>query len=471
MFRVIVEKEIREIIGSTKFAVSFGVCAVLIILAFLMGASSYQTSRNHYEAAVAENRRQLDGLTDWFSVQQYRIFLPPQPIAMLVNGVSNDIGRITEIRGRGEVTAYESRFGEEPILAIFRFLDLEFLFQVVLSLFAILLCYDSISGEKERGTLRLTFANNVPRATYLLGKVTGSLLAVALPVLVTVGVGALLFPLMNVQMNAADWGRLALIVLSGLFYVVCFLSLSILISSMTTRSSNSLLILLIVWISAVHLVPRASVLLAGRMVDVPTLDEQAAQKSKLRAELWNEDRDKMGNFKPTKNDDPQKMLEEFNLFMEKQTNERDAKIQELTNRLNEERANKQHQQEQLAFTLARVSPAASFTLAAASLTGTDLRLKNQYREQANLYQQTYAAFMKQKTGFNPGGRMIMMRNIDDTQEKPKPIDADEMPKFDYRGIAFGDSLASALPNIGLLLVYSLLAFAGAFVAFNRYDLR
>ena len=36
----------------------------------------------------------------------------------------------------------------------FRFLDLDFIFQIVLSLFAILFAYDTISGEKERGTLR-----------------------------------------------------------------------------------------------------------------------------------------------------------------------------------------------------------------------------------------------------------------------------------------------------------------------------
>lgn len=471
MFKVIVEKEIREIIGSTKFAISFAVCAVLILLAFYMGATNYKVSRSHYEAAVSENRRQLEGLTDWFGVQQYRIFLPPEPVATLVNGISNDIGRITEVRGRGELNSYESRFAEEPILAIFRFLDLEFLFGVILSLFAILLCYDAISGEKERGTLRLVFANGVPRSLYLLGKMAGSLLAIGVPLLASIAVGSLLLPLLGVPMSAGDWGRLALIVVTGLAYVLCFMTFAVLVSSLTRRSASSFLILLVVWIAAVQLVPRASVLLAGRMIEVPTTDELAAQKNKLSVQLWAEDREKMGNFQPTSTTDMQAMMQEFNQFMEKQTSERDAKMQELASRLNEDRENKQGQQAHLGFALARISPAASFTFAASALAGTDLDLKNHYRDQANLYQQNYGAFIKQKTGFNPGGRMVMFRNSDDKQEKPKPIDPNEMPAFQYSPISLATAVGSAVPDIGLLLVYSLLAFAGSFVAFNRYDLR
>ena len=356
MFKTIIEKEIREIIGSTKFAISFGVCAVLILLAFYMGATNYKVSRSHYEAALADNKRQLEGLTDWFGVQQYRIFLPPEPIAALVSGISNDIGRITEVRGRGEMNSYESRFGEEPALAIFRFLDLEFLFGVILSLFAILLCYDAISGEKERGTLRLVFANGVPRSLYLVGKMTGALLAIGLPLIVSIAVGSLLLPMLGVPMSGSDWGRLAMIVLAGLVYVLCFMAISVFVSAITRRSSSSFLILLVVWVVAVQLVPRASVLLAGRMVDVPTTDELAAQKNKLSSQLWSEDREKMGKFQPTQTTDMQATMQEFNQFMDQLANDRDAKMQELASRLNEDRENKQNRQARLGFTLARISP-------------------------------------------------------------------------------------------------------------------
>ena len=85
MLKVLIEKEIRDIIGSTKFAVIFGACAILILISFYVGGKTYQSNQSQYEAAKAENLRQFEGLTDWFSVQQYRIFLPPQPLAALVS--------------------------------------------------------------------------------------------------------------------------------------------------------------------------------------------------------------------------------------------------------------------------------------------------------------------------------------------------------------------------------------------------
>jgi ABC-type transport system involved in multi-copper enzyme maturation permease subunit len=298
MFKLIVEKELRDTIGSTKFALTFGVCAVLILLTFYVGAKNYQLSRRQYEAAIAENLRQMEGLTDWLMVRNHRLFLPPQPLAALVTGIANDLGRNIEVRGRGEVGAEDSRYGDDPIFAVFRFLDLDFVFQIVLSLFAILFAYDAICGEKERGTLRLSFANAVPRDKYILGKITGTFLALAIPLLIPILLGSLMLPVLGVPMAGEDWMRLALVIFAGLLYFGVFLTLSVFISAMTERSSSSFLLLLVVWIFAVLIVPRTSVLLAGRAVKVPSLDEHASQRARLAAQLWQEDRAKMSNFKP-----------------------------------------------------------------------------------------------------------------------------------------------------------------------------
>jgi len=471
MLRVIIEKEMRDIVGSTKFAVTFAVCAALILLSFYAGAKNYKVSRAQYEAATAENLRQLEGLTDWFGIQQHRIFLPPQPLEALVSGVSYDIGRTTEVRGRGELIATDSRFNEDPIFAIFRFLDLGFMFQIVISLFAILLGYDAVSGEKERGTLRLTFANAVPRATYILGKLIGSFLALAIPLIAAIALGCLLLPLLGIPMKSADWIRLSLVNLTGLLYFGAFLAMSVFISSVTERSSNSFLLLLVIWIAAVMIVPRASVLLAGRYVDVPSVDQIASQKSRLRAQLWEDHRKNIGSFKASETGDPEKMMNEFNRFMEEQADARDMKMREFADRLNEDRFNAQQEQQKLAFNIARISPATSLTLATAALAETSLALKNHYHEEAAAYQEVYGNFMKEKTGINPGGRMMIIKSRMDEDEEPERINPQELPKFVYRPIGLAASIQSATVDIGFLALFNLLFFSAAFVGFLRYDVR
>jgi len=471
MLKVIIEKEVREIIGSLKFAITFGACAVLIILSFYMGAINYEISRTQYEAAKTENLRQMEGLTDWFDIQQHRIFLPPQPLASLVTGVSNDIGRTFEVQGRGELTADDSRFSDDLIYAVFRFLDLDFIFSFILSLFAILLGYNLISGEKEQGTLRLAFAGAVPRHKFILGKLIGAMIALVIPLLIAILFGCLLLIILGTPMGSEDWLRLALVIMTGLLYAGVFLTLSVFLSSLTRRSSDTFLLLLVIWIFGVLIVPRASVLLAGRAVDVPSVDEIAAQKNRLASQLWQEDKTKMAGFKPENSSEPEKMVEEFNRFMENLADQREQKIGEFAARLNEDKFNRQKNQQDLAFTLARLSPSTSMTLAATSLAGTSLRLKNRYQDEAMVYQRAYGKFIKEKTGINPGGRMMMVKMTMEDGEEPEPINPYELPGFEYKPLSLAESFQTAITDIGLLALYNLIFFAGAFLAFNRYDLR
>jgi hypothetical protein len=239
MIRLVIEKELKDTISSTRFAVTFGACSLLLLLSFYVGARHYQISAQEYEAGIRANLRKMEAITDWAEVRNHRIALPPSPVASLVMGVSNDIGRTAEIQGRGEITPVDSRYGDDPIYAVFRFLDLDFIFQIVLSLFAILFAYDAINGEKERGTLRLTFANAIPRSSYILGKMLGSYLGLAVPLLIPLLLGCLIFVLMQIPLTAEDWGRLAAVLLSGYLYLAAFLAITVFVSSRTLRERFS----------------------------------------------------------------------------------------------------------------------------------------------------------------------------------------------------------------------------------------
>jgi ABC-type Na+ efflux pump permease subunit len=68
-------------------------------------------------------------------------------------------------------------------------MDLMFIVQVVLSLFAILFTYDSICGEREAGTLKLNFANPIPRTSYIISKIVGSWLGLSIPLIIPMLLG------------------------------------------------------------------------------------------------------------------------------------------------------------------------------------------------------------------------------------------------------------------------------------------
>ncbi len=471
MLRLLIIKEIRDIVGSTKFAVTFGVCSLLVLLVFIVGARAYHTAVGQHDAAKRENLRRMEGITDWMQVHDMNVYMPPQPLSALVAGVAHDIGRTVTVEGRGELTAHDSRYSDEPMLAVFRQFDLEFLFTVVLSLFAILFAFDAVSGEKERGTLRLTFASPVPRRTFIAGKLLGAYLTLVVSLLLPIAAGSALLIVMGVPMTGDDWVRLTLIIAAGFLYLGVFLSLSVLVSAMTTRSTTSFLVLLVVWIVAVLIVPRAAVLFAGRAVDVPSVDAVAAQKAKFSAGLWGDDRSAMAAFKPSKSGDMQAVMQEFQQMMQKLADDRDRKMREFASRVNEERRNRQDVQEAVAFGLARITPAACFTLAATRLAGTSFEMKQHFLAATERYQKAFGEFMVAKTGMNPGGRMVVLRVVVGDEKKPEPINTAEIPAFSYAPMQVADVAGGTALDILLLLAVNLFFIVGAVAAFLRYDVR
>lgn len=471
MFKLIFIKELKEIIQSSRFTISFGVCSVLIIVSFFMGAQNYLASKAQYEAAIQENKNQMAANSEWMMVQ-HTIMLPPQPLMALVNGISNDIGRNIEMAGRGELRPDNTRFNDEPIFAIFRFMDLEFIFGVVLSLFAIIFAYDSINGEKVNGTLKLCFSNSVSRASFIGGKLAGSFIGLTIALLIPLLIGCALLPLLGIHLNSDQWLRLCLILVSGLAYFGLFLALTIGISAITDRPSNSFLIGLVIWIFAVLIIPRASVLISGRMVEVPNVDQITAEKSRYRIQLFDEDRPKMADFSRPAGTNPQEVMQEFSKFMRDLSDERSRKMEAFEERINEDYLNKRREQAKAALNLSRISPASVFTLASSRIAGTSLEMQNRFMDSAKDYQKIYGDFMSEKTGHtgSSGFRMIIS-TTDDDEEEEKTIDINELPQFQYNTASFASSVTNSIFDLGLLVLFNLIFFGGAFAAFLKYDLR
>ncbi len=482
MLKLILLKELREITGSAKFAVTFGICSMLIILSFFAGIKNYETRMEEYNSSTAANLRPYKDTTDWDHVRDHRISLTPKPLASLIVGLSNDIPRDAYINGRDTPSFSRSNYSQQPVFSVFRFLDLEFVFQVIFSLFAILFAFDAVNGEKERGTLRLSFANSLPRAGYILGKLAGSFLALALPLLIPILIGALLIPVMGVSLTVDEWIRLSLFILCGMLYLGVFLTLAVFISCLTQRPSSSFLFLLIIWVCSVLIIPRASVLIAGNAVEVPSTEEISVQVLQLQRQNARESDKKLGEVFQQVLQESRQNRDKGPEFMKNRQEELygeldilrdklDKNVDDLKSRLNEERTNMQIKQEKLAFGISRISPAAVFTLSATTLADTSMELRNHFMENAKAYSKSFADFFRNKTGRSIDSEMNFNREREDKKKQARLINVNEIPEFAYQAPDLPVILHDALPDIALLFLFNLVFFIGAFTAFLRYDLR
>lgn len=481
MWKTIAEKELRDHLQSTRFLVAASVSALLIVMSMWLGISHYKARASQYEQAVQMMYDLASQQTNWMTVSM-AAWRKPDATEIFSNGINSDIGRYSNIGPWQEVRLVRSEYSDDPMMAAFQFLDPTFVVLIVLSLIAILFTYNAVNGEKEAGTLKLVFANKVSRSEYIVGKLVGSWFVILAPVIISFLIGALLLILSGIGFSAAHWGRYAVFVLASVLYATCFMLLGVFVSALTHRSSVSFLVLLVVWICAVLIVPKAATMLAGQAMPVPTVDEIESRvtsySTQTRNEFFNDmmkrSRERFRSAADMKPEDRQAMMASWQKENEEKRKEMDQKVAENSARIYEDYYNQKGRQELLAFSLAKISPASQFQLATMKLSGTDVGLKKRYEDAMKQYKTQYSNFSQQKnTGFNfrinTQGRGSTSASM--TGPPQTKVDMSEAPKFTDPDYSFGTAIAGSLVDLGLLTLFNVLAFVGAFVAFLRFDMR
>jgi ABC-type transport system involved in multi-copper enzyme maturation permease subunit len=488
MLRTIIEKELKAILLSPKFAVTFGACSLLIILSVLIGIQEYRAAVRQHETATQLAEQQLREASSWMGINN-RVYRQPDPMQIFVSGVNNDIGRFSIVSNFEGIKLRNSIYSDDPIFAVFRFIDLTFIFQVVLSLFAILFTYDAINGERENGTLQLSFANAIPRAQYLLGKFLGALLGLVVPLLIPILIGILLVLVFQISFTATHWAKLATVLGISLLFFTCFVAIGLFISTLTKRSSVSFLIALVTWVLLVLIVPRAAVMAAGQMVRVPAVAEIESQRDAYERDQWQKltqglqerwrKRSAGMEGMTVSEREAHRDEHEWDWMQEDDAHRKAAQkdIEQYALKLREELRNRKIQQEKLAFALSRFSPASAYQLATINLAGTDIAVKTRYEDAMQIYRTAFTEAVEKKREASGGQDGIRIEFNSDTGMKFSlgraggSLDVSDLPRFTAPEMSFAEALAPAVIDFGLLAVYAILAFVGAFVAFLRYDVR
>ncbi len=482
MFRVLLEKELKSIILSPKFAVTFGVFSVLLLLSAFIGIKDYHASVRQYETAVQLENQEIAETTSWNQLD-VTVHREPDPLHILAAGVSYDVGRLASA-DEADSKLRQSFYSDDTIFALFRFIDFAFIIQVVLSLFAILFTYDAVSGERERGTLRLQLSSAVPRPTYVLAKISGTWVGLIVPLLIPIGLVALMITVLNVPMEPTHWYRFMGIVGVSFLYFTVFVALGVLISSLTRLSRVSFLGLLVIWVVGVLIVPRASTMAAAQLVKVPSVAEVESAKDRYRLDRREDYRDELvaamrqstivsaGNTEQELDS-----LREAQIAMQRSI--RELMYDDIRNHqrlLDEDLRNRRHQQERIAFSLSRFSPPAAYQLAVVNIAGTSPDLKARYESAAAAHGQTLTDYRSAKQAEESTERELAHRTQNSTimirlDGGDEPVDATDMPRFQAPEVALSPAIRQSVIDIGVLALYSLIFIGGAFVAFSRYDVR
>lgn len=330
-------------------------------------------------------------------------------------------------------------------------IDWAFVIGYVLSLIALLFTFDSVAGERERGTLRLILANSVPRHAVLVGKFLGALMSISIPFALTVLINLLVLSTSStISLGTDAWGRLGIIFFVGLLYISLFLALGLLVSARVQRSAVSLVMLLLTWVTLVVFMPSVLALIASDFSSPMSKDELRIRQKQINDKHLAEYRRGLGG--PNS-----EALEAGSKYVTHEAAEQE--------RLIEKRLDEQIVQVQYARSITRISPTAVLQHLLESFAGTGFERHLQFLENAQRYASEYRKFIVDTDRGDP--ESLHLIGVRKAMSK-KPVSPASIPIFED-SISLSKDFNAAAIDLLLLTLFFVVLFSGAYLAFVRVE--
>jgi len=416
MIWTIARKEIASNLLSYKFF-------VVLLLIVLLVATSLFIMHHDFKLRMADYQVTRPKPGDPIAL------VAPNPLSIFAKGLDDAMTRSFEISSIG-IDVRAGQVSGNIIYSFFTAPDFLYVVRVVLSLVALLFGFDQVSREREQGTLKLLLGSSVSRAKVLAGKWIGNFLSLTAPFLLVTILGAAILALdRQVDFSAGHLGRLASIMGLSFLYLGFFLSLGMLISTLTRRAATSIVILLFVWSLFVFIIPNLGTLLARQFVALPSVHALSEKQNQTwtREVLLSE---RGGNWRESvrtiSRDDDQ---------MEQDYRPKFDRLVRLSRNIN------------------RLSPAASFLDASSEIAGSGISAERHLRDEVLRYKDSIIA--------------QILANWTIPKDSKPPFSS-----FAYKPRSLAEIFAAgALYDTAWLVFLNILCFAGAYVAFIRYDAR
>jgi ABC-type transport system involved in multi-copper enzyme maturation permease subunit len=467
----IVRKEIFQGFLSLRFAFTLLLVTAVMVSAAFLFLEDYQQQLADYDRNVKDNLEKVsqcaDGgtfaLANVFSLNHQWVYRAPTQLAFLAAGHEKDLPNAFEVNAF-TIQNPTKRLRENCFLRWSEDLDWAFVIAVILSFAAIVLVYDSISGERESGTLRLSMSNPVPRSTVILGKYLGIMALLTIPLLVGMLVSMVIITTSGkVNLAGADWFRILVTVLLSLLYLSIFVLLGLFISSSVRSSAASLVLLLLVWTMIVVIIPGATGVISTRLSKLPSdtaigfvagnarhkADEEYharhPESAYLLAGYWFP-RDSLGRH-----------LYRNDAFMNVYGDYWDKMVANV----------------RLGYNVTRISPYVVYRRAVESTAGSGLDHYESFMKQIWQYKTLLRDFL---VAHNP---LDLHRQYDDGELERQAFEAfskvkftgADVPRFHDDPIPARDAMRSSLWDTAILFMFNFVFFMAAYISFLRRDVR
>jgi len=486
MLKTLIRKEITETILDLRFWIVTVLFLILIPLGMYVSRKDYERRLANYQQEHQMYRQHYGkDVGPYVEAQGFR---PPSLLSIFALGLDPFLPDKAITSRSGLVRAAKEPGIDNPESLLFGKADYLFNVSFIVSLAALIFTFNRISGERERGTLRLMISGSIRRGEILLAKIVGNYLVLLVPFVIA-------FLAALIILNASPdipvwsrglWGVLLAITLVTLLFMLAMVSLGICVSTLTHGSMASIMMLFLVWVMAVLGIPKMSPMIAEAVYPV-----ESRNVVDLAARIAREDIER--EFNEKKSDMFKKYRAEFGVTdggvttspsteAEKKAygkydqevvaieNECQRRIADAIRKLEQDYRNKRNVQASFAVNLSRISPVSCYTYLISGLAGTGPAGADKFTENSERYQEQVKTAIYDNwivKEYRLGGSRAM------SSDKAPGFDPSKVsvPDMKYKYTTLAEVMRAGWIDILLLFVFNLLFFAIAFWRFNKYDVR
>ena len=466
MLGIVIRRELLANITSVRFVITLLLITIVFIVSGFVFVNGYkqeiESLSDKSNASLSELNEVSDNLSEVASYVQM-IYKKPQITQLFCEGYEHSLPNTF---GLNVFSTEDPGISASANFFLKRFSDIDWVFVIslILSFVAFLMTFDSISAEKERGTLPLVISNSIPRHIVLFGKYVSSIITMIIPLVIGILLNLIIVNMAGLVISSGQWLKIVLFAGISICYLSIFLLLGILVSSRSSKSSNSIVALLFIWVVVVMIIPAFGRIISEKYVDVPTRSEIDRRIDEVAGELWenNEQFGKnAGNWGSDPNADwvnPPARARLFNA------------VTEARNKIEDDHINQWVAQVNLGRNITKISPTILYHTISESIFGTGIvRFHNLY-EQLKQYQETLKNYVIDTDRQDPDS-WHLLAEYHPVLLSQKPVDYNTIPKFSESEVPISSALKNAVWDIGALILLNVLLFIAVHVSFLRCDVR
>ena len=464
MIWLIARREIVANFYSLRFFLSISLALLIFGVSSFCFYSQYSQELADYSRNIAREEEQASAQANnlgRLALHDRLLYPRPRSSSFLYQAMERYLPNLF-VYDAFQIVDFQNREGAgNPFFPRAEELDWLFIIALVLSFGAVVFTYNSISGEKEQGTLGLQLANNIPRPAFLLGKYLGAMVSLLIPLVTGIVVSLLVLILSGkVRFHSRLWLEVLIFASISVLFLSSFVLLGLFVSSLTHSPATSLVLLLFLWVILALLIPNMGGILASELQPIPKREEIMERVSRVRSDIadsapeetWN--RDGNNPFRPSH----RLRAQTLNKMLEAELN------------IRRDYYNSMFRQLDFARHLTRISPVALYKYSSEAVVGGGVLRFRGLMRRLESFRQVLLEFVHRQDATDPNSPH-WINPEDDLFFSRQPVDYRIVPKFEEGRVHLSRRLTEVTLDLGLLVLFNLLFFGLAFISFLRYDVR